>query len=425
MLAGDPLFEAPIALANRDYRFIVGEQMAAAAGAGDIVLEPARRDSAAAVAIAAEIAFRRDPGAIVAILAADHAIRNRQGFVDLCSRAAEAAAEGAIVTLGVLPDHPATGYGYIQPGEPLKAGARKVLAFVEKPNAETARRYVEEGYLWNSGNFFFRADVMRAEIEAFEPEIAQAAREAVEAARRDLDFFVLDESSFMRAPRKSIDYAVMERTDRAAVIPADVGWSDIGSWGAVQALSPLDANGNCVRGEGIVIGADNVFVRSDNALTAVVGVSGVVVVNTGDAVLVVAADRAELVKQAVETLTAQGRREAVEHRRIYRPWGWYQSIDAGPRHQVKRIFVKPGAALSLQKHHHRAEHWVVVRGAAEVTRGEETMLVHENESVYLPIGCVHRLANPGKIDLELIEVQTGSYLGEDDIVRLSDVYNRS
>ena len=425
MLAGDPLFASPVALANKDYRFIVHEQMSAIDVAGDIVLEPLRRDSALAVAVAAEIAFRRDPETIVAILAADHAIRDRAGFVELCSRAAKAAAEGVIVTLGVVPDHPATGYGYIKPGESLNTDAFRVSAFVEKPNAETALRYIEQGYLWNSGNFIFRADVMRAELEAFEPAIAQAARAAVDGARKDLDFLVLDEDAFTDAPRKSIDYAVMERTKHAAVIPADVGWSDIGSWGAVHALSQLDGSGNCVRGEGLVIEGENVFICSDDALTAVVGLSGIIVVNTGDAVLVAAADRADLVKQAVETMTAQRRREAVEHKRVYRPWGWYQSIDAGQRHQVKRIFVKPGASLSLQKHHHRAEHWVVVRGVAEVNRDSETMLVHENESIYLPIGCVHRLANPGKINLELIEVQTGSYLGEDDIVRLSDVYNRS
>ncbi|MFN3890916.1 MAG: mannose-1-phosphate guanylyltransferase/mannose-6-phosphate isomerase [Beijerinckiaceae bacterium] len=424
MLASDPMFEAPVALANRDYRFIVGEQMTAAGGAGDIVLEPVRRDSALAVAIAAEIAFRRDPATVVAILAADHTVRDRKAFIELCSRAARSASSGAIVTLGILPDHPATGYGYILPGEALDSDARKVVAFVEKPDAETAARYVEQRYLWNSGNFYFRADVMRAEIEAFEPEIARAAADAVDGARRDLDFLLLDEAAFARAPKKSIDYAVMERTTRAAVIPADIGWSDIGSWGAVHALSPLDEQGNSVHGECVVIGAEDVFVRSENALTAVVGVSGVAVVNTGDAVLVAAADRPELVKQAVEALASKGRREVAEHRRIFRPWGWYQSVDAGPRHQVKRIFVKPGAALSLQKHYHRAEHWIVVRGAAEVTRGDQTTLIHENESIYLPIGCVHRLVNPGKIDLELIEVQTGSYLGEDDIVRLSDVYNR-
>lgn len=425
MLAKEDLFERPVALASHAYRFIVGEQMAAVRVEGEIVLEPARRDSGPAVAVAAEMAWRRDPSTIVAILAADHVILNQPAFVELCSRAAKAAAAGLIVTLGVPPDHPATGYGYIQPGEPLVAGARKVLAFVEKPDANTARAYIGQGYLWNSGNFFFRADVMRAEIEAFEPEIAKAARDALDAARSDLDFLALDETSFLCAPKKSIDYAVMERTKLAAVIPADIGWSDVGTWASVHALSDVDESGNHIRGNGFVIESENVYVRSDDALTAVLGVRDIVVINTGDAVLVASADRPDLVKKAVEILTIEGRREAVEHRRVYRPWGWYQSVDAGQRHQVKRICVKPGAALSLQKHHHRAEHWVVVSGAAEVTRDAETTLIYENESIYLPHGCVHRLVNPGKIPLELIEVQTGSYLGEDDIVRLEDVYNRS
>jgi mannose-1-phosphate guanylyltransferase/mannose-6-phosphate isomerase len=427
MLARSKAFGAPCVVTNRDYRFLVGEQMQAVGVSGDIVLEPSRRDSGPAVAVAAEIAFRRAPESVVAMLASDHAIRNRDGFLALCEQAARAAAEGYIVTLGVTPDHPATGYGYIRPGEPATqvAGVRKVSAFAEKPDAATAARYLAEGYLWNSGNFFFRADVMRAQIEAFEPEMAQAAREAVERARADLDFRVLDAESFERAPRKSIDYAVMERTDRAAVIPCDVGWSDVGSWSSVRDLSPQDDKGNVVRGEGVVMDASNVYLRADEGVAAVVGVDNVVVVTTGDAVLVAAADKSDKVKDLVAHMKAQGRREPLEHKRVYRPWGYYQSIDAGVRHQVKRISVKPGAALSLQKHHHRAEHWVVVHGTALVTRDDEKLVLNENESVYLPIGCVHRLENPGRIDLELIEVQTGSYLGEDDIVRLEDVYNRA
>ncbi len=427
MLARSPAFAAPTIVTNRDYRFLVGEQMQVAGVSGEIVLEPSRRDSGPAVAVAAELAFRRAPDSVVAMLASDHAIRDRDGFLALCAQAAQAAAEGYVVTLGVTPDHPATGYGYIRPGEPATqvSGVRKVRSFAEKPDAQTAARYMAEGYLWNSGNFFFRADVMRAQIEAFEPEMAQAARDAVEQARADLDFLVLDAQSFERAPRKSIDYAVMERTDRAAVIPCDVGWSDVGSWASVRDLSAQDENGNVVRGEGVVMESRNVYLRADEGVAAVVGVSDIVVVTTGDAVLVAAADKSDKVKELVAILKAQGRREPLEHRRVYRPWGYYQSIDAGARHQVKRISVKPGAALSLQKHHHRAEHWVVVHGTAVVTRDEEKLLVHENESIYLPIGCVHRLENPGKIDLELIEVQTGSYLGEDDIVRLEDVYNRA
>lgn len=425
MVANSQLFQAPLAISNIDYRFMVGEQMRQVGVSGKIVLEPERRESGPAIAVAAELAFRQDPSTIVAIFAADHAIRDAEGFVALCERAAAAAAQGAIVILGVTPDHPATVYGYICPGAPVAdTGAFQVDAFTEKPPADVALRYVAEGYLWNSGCFIFRADVMRAEIEAFEPEMAQAAREAVDGARADLDFIVLDKQAFAKAPKKSIDYAVMERTSRAAVIPADVGWSDIGSWSAVRELSGPDEYGNVARGEAVLIDTRNAYVRSEEGLTAVIGLDDVIVVNTGDAVLVAASTHADKVKDLVEQLKREGRREPLEHRRVYRPWGYYQSVDAGARYQVKRIGVKPGAALSLQKHFHRAEHWVVVRGTAEVTRGEETLLVHENESIYLPIGCVHRLTNPGKIDLELIEVQTGSYLGEDDIVRLEDKYNR-
>jgi len=423
-LARPDIFAPPVAITNREYRFLVGEQMERAGVSGDIVLEPMRRDSAPAVAVAAEIANRRAPGTIVAMLAADHSIMKRDSFVDLCVKAAVTAAKGLIVTLGVRPDHPATGYGYIRPGASIDEHALAVDGFTEKPDAMRAREFMSAGYLWNSGNFFFRADVMRAEIEAFEPAIAEAARGALAAARRDLDFLVLDHDSFARAPQKSIDYAVMERTAKAAVLPADVGWSDIGSWNAVRELSSPDADGNVVRGKGVVMDARNVYVRSEDGLTAVVGVSDVIVVNTGDATLVVAANAANKVKDLVDRLKSEGRREPLEHRRVYRPWGYYQTIDAGDRYQVKRISVKPGASLSLQKHHHRSEHWVVVRGAADVTIGDERKLVHENESIYLPIGCVHRLSNPGLISLELIEVQTGSYLGEDDIVRLEDRYNR-
>lgn len=425
MLARPEIFEPPVVITNRGYRFLVGEQMQAVGCGGEIVLEPVRRDSGPAVAVAAELAFRRAPDAIVAVLASDHSITDREGFVALCREAAAAAAEGHIVTLGVKPDHPATGYGYIRPGARRGTHAFAVEAFAEKPDAARAQGYMDEGYLWNSGNFFFRADVMRAEIEAFDPQMAAAARAAVENARRDLDFLLLDEAAFASAPKTSIDYAVMERTTRAVVVPANVGWSDIGSWSAVLPLSNPDADGNVLRGEAVALNARNVYVRSDDGLTAVIGLDDVIVVNTGDATLVVGADAAPQVKALVDTLARAGRREILEHRRVARPWGYYQSVDQGARYQVKRIAVKPGAALSLQKHFHRAEHWIVVRGTAEVQRNDQTLMVHENESIYLPIGCVHRLRNPGKIDLELIEVQTGSYLGEDDIIRIEDRYNRN
>jgi mannose-1-phosphate guanylyltransferase/mannose-6-phosphate isomerase len=347
--------------------------------------------------------------------------------VALCAEAAAAAEAGEIVTFGVKPDYPATGYGYIQPGEAVASNpkVRRVERFVEKPNEERAKTFIESGYLWNSGNFIFRADIMLEELREFEPKIASATAEAVASAKEDLGFFVLDRDAFAKAPRTSIDYAVMERTRRAAVLEADVGWSDVGEWSTVWRLSPKDADGNSLRGRSVAIGSANVLIRSDEHLAAVIGLKNVIVVATGDAVLVADQAQSDKVKQLVERLKAEKHPEATQHRRMYRPWGYYQSIDHGARYQVKRIVVKPGGRLSLQKHYHRAEHWIVVRGAAEVTVNGTVRLVHENESIYLPIGSDHRLANPGKIDLELIEVQTGSYLGEDDIVRIEDVYNRA
>jgi mannose-1-phosphate guanylyltransferase/mannose-6-phosphate isomerase len=403
MLA-DPAFETPIIISNKDYRFLLADQLREIGAEAEIVLEPTRRDSGPAVAVAAGLAARRAPDTVVVVLAADHVVRDRPGLVQLCKKAGDAAAEGYIVTLGIKPDNPATGYGYLRPGAPIAAGSEvlKLEAFVEKPDRETAQKYIDAGYYWNSGNFIFRADVMQSEIAQFEPAMAEAAEAAIEGAQKDLGFLVLDGEAFERAPKKSIDYAVMEKTDKAALIPADIGWSDVGTWRAVWELSERDEAGNSVRGNAVVMDAHNVHVRSEEILTTVVGVDDVIVVTTQDAVLVLSHEHGDQVKQLVD----------------------YQSIDGGQRYQVKRIVVKPGERLSLQKHFHRAEHWIVVRGTAEVGRDEEVHLVHENESIYLPIGCKHRLTNPGKIDLELIEVQTGSYLGEDDIVRFQDVYNR-
>jgi mannose-1-phosphate guanylyltransferase/mannose-6-phosphate isomerase len=422
-----PNFERPVILTNVEYRFLVAEQLAQIGIEAEIVLEPMRRDSATAVGIAAELALQRGPQTSVGIFAADHVVRKPEAFVEFCAEAAVAAADGYIVTLGIKPDHPATGYGYIHPGENLGAStsARRVAAFIEKPTEAKASVYMAEGYLWNSGNFLFRADVMREELQAFHPQVAAAAAQAVAVSRLDLQFRVLDAQAMEASPKISIDYAVMEHTRRAVVIPADIGWSDVGAWSTVMELSDHDGDGNCVHGDGLVMGGKNVLVRSPDQLTAVIGMSDVIVVTTQDAVLVLNAAQAHKVKDLVTELKARGRQEAVEHKRVYRPWGHYQSIDAGERHQVKRIVVRPNGRLSLQKHFHRAEHWVVVRGTAEVTMNDEVKWIHENESIFLPIGCVHRLVNPGKIDLELIEVQTGSYLGEDDIVRLEDVYNRS
>jgi mannose-1-phosphate guanylyltransferase/mannose-6-phosphate isomerase len=420
-----PLFDTPIVITNHDYRFLVKEQLDEIGATAVIVTEPVRRDSGPAVAVAAALAEQHGPETVVAVFAADHVVTKIDAFREVCGHAAKAAARGYIVTLGVKPTEPAVGYGYIRTGADVDDGAFAVDAFVEKPDRETAERYVQSGYLWNSGNFFFRADTMIEELTNFEPEMARAAAATVAGAKHDLDFLALDVSSFGAAPKKSIDYAVMERTKRAAVVPADIGWSDVGNWDAVWKLSNRDANGNSFHGEdGFALDSKNVHIRSNGVLTAAVGVSDVVIVTTTDAVLVLGRDHGDKVKEVVEQLKAQKRKEAVEHKRMYRPWGYYQSIDHGARYQVKRIVVTPGRRLSLQKHYHRAEHWIVVKGTAEVNCGEEVKIVHENESIYLPIGVVHRLTNPGKINLELIEVQTGSYLGEDDIVRIEDVYNR-
>lgn len=423
----DPaLFGRPIVITHADFRFIAAEQLRECGVDADIVLEPARRDSGPAVAAAAALAAARDPQALVLVLAADNIFRKPDEFRAACQLAATAAAAGHIVTFGIRPTRPATNYGYIRPGRPLNGAAvLAVDAFVEKPDAKTAASYVADDYLWNSGNFMFRAGVMLGEIERFEPAIAAGAKTAVAQITRDLDFLRLAEAPFASAPKKSIDYAVMEHTKLAAVVPGDFGWSDVGNWSAVWDVLEHDADGNATVGAVVVQDSRNVLVRSDETvLTTVVGLDDVVVVATADAVLVAARQKTEDVKALVERLKAQNRREATEHRRVYRPWGFYQSVDAGTRYQVKRIVVKPGAKLSLQKHFHRAEHWVVVRGTAEVMVNGDARTVHENESIYVPIGSLHRLANPGKIALELVEVQVGSYLGEDDIVRLEDIYAR-
>ncbi len=426
-LGHDALFARPIVITNSDFRFIVAEQMRECGIEGDIALEPVRRDSAMAVTVAAMLAGLRDPSATVIVLAADHVVRDQDAFVGGCRAAAAAAAAGRIVTFGIKPTFPSTNYGYIRPGAALNGGAAlAVESFVEKPDAATAGRYIADHYLWNSGNFVFRIDVMQSEIARFAPDVVAAAKSAVAGVTQDLDFLRLPAKPFEQAPKTSIDYAVMERTARAAVVPLDCGWSDIGSWGAVWDVRGHDAEGNAATGPVIFLDSRNSLAQSDDAIiTAVIGLDNVVVVTTPDAVLVTSRDKAEEVKALVERLKAQNRTQAVQHLRIYRPWGYYQGVDAGGRYQVKRIVVKPGAKLSLQKHFHRSEHWVVVHGTAEVTIGAETRTFHENESTYIPIGDIHRLANPGKIPLELIEVQVGSYLGEDDIMRYDDQYGRA
>ena len=424
-VADPALFAPPLVITGPDFHFFAQRQAEDVGIEATVVVEPMRRDSAAAVAAATMVVHRRDPEAIVLVLAADHVVLDVAPFRAACVAGREAAASGRIVTFGIKPTEPKTSYGYILRGEPIgENGVFAVKSFVEKPDAATAARYVQDGYLWNSGNFLYRADVMIGELEAFEPDIASAAAESVDSAATDLSFLRLDREAFARSPQKSIDYAVMEKTSRAAVVVGAFRWSDIGSWDALLDISARDGDGNAVHGNVVVEGASNCVVHSEDMLTAAVGVKDLVIVSTRDAVMVIPRDRAQDVRELVGKLKAAGRTEVSAHRRVHRPWGYFESIDAGDRFQVKRIVVRPGGVLSLQKHRHRAEHWVVVRGTAEVTLGETVAAVHENESVYIPIGSVHRLANRGKIPLELIEVQTGSYLGEDDIERLEDVYRR-
>ncbi|WP_232628592.1 mannose-1-phosphate guanylyltransferase/mannose-6-phosphate isomerase [Methylobacterium sp. Leaf118] len=426
-VADAAVFGRPTVIASSEARFIVAEQLAQAGIAADILLEPARRDSAAAVAVAALHAARQGPDTVVLVLAADHVIEDAAAFTEAARRAAAGARLGQIMTLGIAPTRPATDYGYIRPGAPVPdaPGVHRVERFVEKPDAAGAERLIAEGALWNSGYFLFRADVMIAELEAYAPAILEAARGALEGSSTDLDFVRLDAEAFARAPRTSIDYAVMERTERAGVLSVAFAWSDVGTWDAVWQVLPHDARGNAIRGRVELVETTGSLVHSESeGLTTVVGLDDVVVVATPDAVLVSSKARSGQVKDLVGLLREKAHPEADSHRRMYRPWGWYQRIDIGERFQVKRIMVTPGGRLSLQKHFHRAEHWVVVKGTAEVTLNDQVILVHENEAVYLPIGSLHRLTNPGKIPLELIEVQVGSYTGEDDIIRVEDVYGR-
>ncbi|MEZ5785517.1 MAG: mannose-1-phosphate guanylyltransferase/mannose-6-phosphate isomerase [Xanthobacteraceae bacterium] len=425
-VSANDLFGPPIVMTANDFRFFARAQAEEIGADATIVLEPMRRDSAPAIAAGAVLALRRDPNAVVLALAADHVILDEDVFRAACAAGREAAAAGHIVTFGIMPTAPKTSYGYIRRGEPL--GPERcfaVDAFVEKPDAATAAQYVASGYLWNSGNFLFRADALLGELARFEPLMAQAVEAAVDGAKIDLGFVRLDAEAFSQAPQQSIDYAVMEKTARAAVIEGRFRWSDIGSWEAVFDVGPADADGNVIFGPATAIDAHDCVIHAEDRLTVALGVKDLVLVTTPDAVLALPRARAEDVKKVVAELKAQGRSEATAHRRRFRPWGQYDSLDAGERFQVKRIVVSPGAKLSLQRHFHRAEHWVVVRGTAEVTIGNASHVVHENESIYIPIGSVHRLANPGRIPLEVIEVQTGSYLGEDDIVRLDDIYSRN
>ena len=424
-VADPALFGRPIIVTNHLYRFLVAEQLAEIAVKADILLEPMRRDSGPAIVAGAAFAFNRDSDPVVVALAADHVVTDPAAFAKACSAASEAAENNRIVTFGVRPTRAATEYGYIRVGAAIGPGVFAIDKFVEKPDAKTAERYVAEGYLWNSGNFMFRAGSLLDEFRGFEPTSAAAVLAAVAGAGDDLGFITLDAEAFARATAKSIDYAVMERTTRAAVIPVSYGWSDVGSWNAVWELSERDAAGNAARGPAAFVDSRGSYAASDKQLVALYGVDNLIVVATDDAVLVARRDDGDGLRRLVKRVKEVAPKVTEEHLKVHRPWGSYQSVDQGNRFQVKRIVVKPGGRLSLQLHHHRAEHWVIVRGTAKVTIGNDIKIVHENESIYIPNGAQHRLENPGKIDLELIEVQTGSYLGEDDIVRIEDDYHRS
>lgn len=419
---------SPIVVCSDDHRFLVAEQLQML-GIRDatIMLEPVARNTAPAIALAAMQAMQVDPEAILLVLPADHLIGDTESFGDAVKKALPLAADGWLVTFGIRPDAPETGFGYIRRGNSLGADGFQVEAFVEKPNRDKAESYLQSGqYDWNSGMFLFKAARVLEELRQHAPEMSNKVVETYGGAKPDLDFVRIDKASFEQVPDDSIDYAVMEKTARAAVVPVSCAWSDIGSWTALWGASDKDQDGNHYEGDVLALDTSNSYVRgSDRRLVALLGVDNMVVVDTPDAVLVATRDRAQDVKKIVDMLKAADRPEHLFHRKVYRPWGSYDSIDMGERFQVKRIVVKAGAALSLQKHHHRAEHWIVVSGTAEVTRDEEVFLLSENQSTYLPLGSVHRLRNVGKVPLELIEVQSGSYLGEDDIVRFEDVYGRA
>ncbi|MFM9884851.1 MAG: mannose-1-phosphate guanylyltransferase/mannose-6-phosphate isomerase [Burkholderiales bacterium] len=425
----NPDIERPIIVCNVEHRFLVAEQLRESnVSAHSIMLEPEGRNTAPAVAVAALAAVVKDPNAILLVLPADHLIADVKAFAADIERARSLAESGRLVTFGVRPDHPATGYGYIRRGvaHDAVAGSYKVAQFVEKPNASKAAEFVSSGeFYWNSGMFVLPARRYLEELENCRPDIFAASKESFERAARDLDFCRLDADAFKRCPSDSIDYAVMEKTSHASVVAASFDWNDIGSWSSLWETGAKDGAGNVKRGDVYLDGASDCYVRSESRLIAAVGVKDLVIVETDDAILVAHKDAAQNVKNTVESLKANKREEHIAHKRVYRPWGYYESIDDGARFQVKRIMVKPGHKLSLQMHHHRAEHWIVVSGTARVTRDKEEILLTENQSTYIPLGATHRLENPGKLPLHLIEVQSGSYLGEDDIVRFVDDYKRA
>jgi mannose-1-phosphate guanylyltransferase/mannose-1-phosphate guanylyltransferase/mannose-6-phosphate isomerase len=432
-VADSTRFAPPTVICNEEHRFLVAEELRAAAAeagqeSGRILLEPVARNTAPAAAAAAVHLAAQDPDALLLLLPSDHALADETAFIATIDCAAAAAEAGWLVTFGMTPTRPETGYGYIRRGSILEglAGCHEVAQFVEKPDRATAARYVEDGgYAWNSGMFLLPVAAFLTELERLQPAVLAAARRAVDGAREDLDFLRLDAGGFDTAPAISIDNAVMEHTDRAAVVPAELGWSDVGSWASLWEIAEKDADGNAVTGDVLAQGARNCLLRSDSRLLAAIGVENLVVVVEDDAVLVVSRDQAQDVGKLVKQLQASGRSEADLHTRVYRPWGSYQGIDVGERFQVKRLTVSPGSRLSLQSHNHRAEHWIVVEGVAEVTCDDSVFHLYPNQSTYIPLGSIHRLANPGSEPLHVIEVQSGDYLAEDDIQRYEDVYGRT
>ncbi|WP_408673248.1 mannose-1-phosphate guanylyltransferase/mannose-6-phosphate isomerase [Xenorhabdus doucetiae] len=420
--------KSPLVICNEDHRFLVAEQLRQLGKlTHNIILEPTGRNTAPAIALAALTALQtveegEDP--LLLVLAADHVIRDEKMFTDVVRQAIPHAEAGKLVTFGIVPTHAETGYGYIRRGNEQK-GAFAVAQFVEKPDVMTAKQYLQSGeYYWNSGMFLFRASRFLEELKTYRPDIYSACVAAVGTVNPDLDFVRVDKSAFLTCPSESIDYAVMEKTTDAVVVPMSAGWSDVGSWSSLWDISEKDDNGNVFRGDVLQHNSNNNFVYTENSLVSLVGVKDLVVIQTKDAVLVVDKSQVQDVKKIVEALKDSGRSEHRSHREVYRPWGRYDAIDKGERYQVKRITVRPGESLSTQMHHHRAEHWIVVAGTAKVTQGDSSYLVTENESTYIPVGVVHTLENPGKVPLELIEIQSGVYLGDDDIVRLNDRYGR-
>jgi mannose-1-phosphate guanylyltransferase / mannose-6-phosphate isomerase len=427
-VAGDAEFAPPLIIANEEHRFIIAEQLREIGAVADaLVLEPTGRNTAPAACVAALRLAASEPDALMLVMASDHVIADLAAFRAAIGRAAAAARAGRLVSLGIRPERPETGYGYIAAGAPLNGveGAFAVSRFVEKPDAATAERYVASGeYFWNSSIFMFPVALYLAEIGRLRPEMLAACKAALAGAGTDADFIRLDKAAFAACPSDSIDYAVMEHTKRAAVVPVGMGWSDLGSWDALWEMSARDERGNALAGNVVAEATSNCYLRSEAGLVAAVGVEDLVVVATDDAVMVAPRNRTQEVKTLVARLLAERRDEADALSTVHRPWGTYRALHNGHRVQVKHIMVKPGAKLSLQMHHHRAEHWVVVQGTAKIVRGNEELVLTEDQSTYIPLGTAHRLENPGKIPLHVIEVQSGSYLGEDDIVRLEDHYGR-